>query len=208
MVLNMTILIAWTIVAPLQWERVIVGEDMFGQPVKSRGTCYNAVKNRESAEIIFLVLLGAVNVAALLFSNYQSYRARMLPSEFNETFYLAMTNLIILEGLVIGAPILFVVGDDPTSYMLIRSLLVSIICFAVLVPMFVPKFTQAKDNKARRSVASAYSKADSNVANLTARASNLAYTDVVATGVTYGVTTFVLTENEGGAQDEAVIPID
>jgi hypothetical protein len=171
MVLNMTILITWTFVAPLRWERVIVEEDMFGQPVESRGTCYNAVSKGERKEAIFLLLLGAVNVTALLLSNYQSYRARSLPSELNETFYLAMTNLVILEGMVIGVPILFVVGDDPTSFMLIRSLLVSIICFAVLVPMFVPKFTQAKDNKAKRHVANASS--DINMAQPTARAGNL-----------------------------------
>jgi hypothetical protein len=152
MALNMIILITWTFVAPLHWERVLVEEDMFGQPVKSRGTCFNAVNNRESGEIIFLLLIGAVNVAALLFSNYQSYRARYLPSELNETAYLAMTNLVILEGLLLGAPILCVVGDDPTSFMLIRSLLVGIICFAVLLPMFVPKSTQVEDKDARRRV--------------------------------------------------------
>ncbi len=108
-------------------------------------------------EMIFLFSLGAVNVAALLFSNYQSYRARSLPSEFNETFYLAMTNLIILERLFLGSPILFIVGDDQTSFMLIRSLLVSIICLAVLVPMFVPKFNWAKDEKLKRHVAYATS---------------------------------------------------
>jgi hypothetical protein len=148
-----------------------------------------AVDNRESAEMIFLFSLGAVNVAALLFSNYQSNRARSLPSEFNETFYLAMTNLIILEGLVLGAPILFVVGDDPPSFMLIRSLLVSTICLAVLGPIFVPKFTQAKDEKARRHVTNASSQADSNVAQLTSRSSNFACTDGVATGAAHGVTT-------------------
>jgi gamma-aminobutyric acid type B receptor len=187
-VLNMIILITWTIVAPLRWERVIMEEDMFGQPVKSRGTCILAVNNRESVEMIFLFSLGAVNVAALLCSNYQSYRARSLPSEFKETFYLAMTNLIILEGLVLGAPILFVVGDDPTSFMLIRSLLVSIICFAVLVPMFVPKFTQSKDEKAKRHVANASSDRD-NVAQPSSGASNLASIDGVTTGTgaTYGV---------------------
>jgi hypothetical protein len=139
-VLNMIILITWTIVAPLRWDRVIVEEDMFGQPVESRGTCLHAVKSRENTETTFLCLLIAVNAMALLFSNYQSYRARKLPSEFNETLYLAMTNLVLLEGMVLGAPIIFLVGDDPASFMLIRSLLVSIICLAVLVPMFVPKF--------------------------------------------------------------------
>jgi hypothetical protein len=104
-----------------------------------RGYVWDAVNNHESAETTFLCLLGTVNVTALLFSNYQNYHARSLPNEFNETFYLAMTNLIILEGLVIGAPILFVVGDDPAAFMLIRSLLVTIICLAVLVPMFLPK---------------------------------------------------------------------
>jgi hypothetical protein len=161
MVLNMTILITWTIVARLRWEREIMEEDMFGQPVKSRGTCMLAVKNRETAAMIFPFSLGAVNVIALWFSNYQSYRARSLPCEFNETFYLAVTNFVMFEGMVIGAPILFVVGDDPTSFMLIRSLLVSIICFAVLLPLFVPKFTQAKDIKAKRHVANAAYEGDS-----------------------------------------------
>jgi hypothetical protein len=156
-VLNLVILITWTIVAPLQRERVIMEEDMFGQPVESRGTCLLPVNNRESTEMTFLCLLIAVNVTALFLSNYQSYRARKLPSEFNETFYLAMTNLVILEGMVLGAPILFIVGDDPASFTLIRSLLVSIICLAVLVPMFVPKFNWAKDEKLKRHVAYATS---------------------------------------------------
>jgi hypothetical protein len=71
---------------------------------------------------------------------------------YSETFYLAMTNLVILEGMVLGAPILFVVANDPTSFMLIRSLLVCIICLAVLLPMFVPNFTKTEDEKARRTV--------------------------------------------------------
>jgi hypothetical protein len=152
-VLNIVILVTWTIVAPLKWERIIEAEDMFGQPLESRGTCFSSVYYRDNtAETKFLCLLGAVNVMALLCSNYQSYRARALPSEFNETLYLAMTNLVILEGLVLGAPILSLVGSDPASFMLINSLLVSIICLAVLGPMFVPKFNKAEDEKAKRSV--------------------------------------------------------
>jgi hypothetical protein len=152
-VLNIVILVTWTIVAPLKWERIIEAEDMFGQPLESRGTCFSSVYYRDStAETTFLCLLGAVNVMALLCSNYQSYRARALPSEYNETLYLAMTNLVILEGLVLGAPILSLVGSDPASFMLINSLLVSIICLAVLGPMFVPKFNKAEDEKAKRSV--------------------------------------------------------
>jgi hypothetical protein len=76
--------------------------------------------------------------------------------------------------------------------MLIRSLLVGIICLAVLLPIFVPKFTQAKDEKAKRHVASVYKKAD-NVAQPTPGASNLASTDGVTTGTgtTYSATTGV-----------------
>jgi hypothetical protein len=155
--LNMTILVTWTIVAPLKWERIIDEGDMFGQPIVSRGTCLRSVDDRDIAATTFLCLLGVVNVTALLLANYQSYRARALPSEFNETLFLAMTNLVILEGMVLAAPILFLVRDDPASTMLIRSLLVSMICLAVLVPMFVPKFNGTKDEKAKRHVANATS---------------------------------------------------
>jgi hypothetical protein len=131
---------------------------MFGQPVQSRGTCLTDVQNN-STETIFLSLLGLVNLSALLLSIYQSYRARKLPSEYNEAFYLLMTNLAILEGLVLGVPILFLAGNDPAAFMLIRSLLVCIICLAVLLPMFLPKFTKTEDERARRSVASRFNAA-------------------------------------------------
>jgi ABC-type branched-subunit amino acid transport system substrate-binding protein len=155
--LNMVILVTWTIVAPLQWERIIEAEDEFGQPIDSRGTCLHPLITHDITETAFQWLLLAVNVTALLLSNYQSYRARALPSEFNETSYLAMTNLVIFEGLMIGAPILFFERDDPAAYMLIQCLLASIICLAVLVPMFVPKFNGTKDEKAKRHVAYARS---------------------------------------------------
>jgi hypothetical protein len=71
--------------------------------------------------------------------------------------HLAMTNLVILEGMVLGAPILFLVGNDPASFMLTRSLLVCIICLAVLLPMFVPNFTKTSDERARRHVSSRFS---------------------------------------------------
>jgi hypothetical protein len=69
-----------------------------------------------------------------------------------------MTNLVILEGMVLGAPILFLVGNDPASFMLTRSLLVCIICLAVLLPMFVPNFTKTEDERSRRRVYSQFSK--------------------------------------------------
>jgi hypothetical protein len=131
-----------------------------------------------------MIFLTAVNVTALFLSNYQSYRARKLPSEFNETFYLAITNLVIFEKMALGVPILFVVGDDPASFMLIRSLLVSIICFAVPVPMFVPKFNGAKDKGSKRHVAYASSAAQS-----TSRGGNLG--NDISTATTNAVTTGV-----------------
>jgi gamma-aminobutyric acid type B receptor len=188
-VLNLVILITWTITAPLRWERIMVEEDMFGQPIASKGTCTLAVSNRESTEMTFLCLLVAVNVTALFLSNYQSYRARKLPSEFNETFYLAITNLVILEGMVLGAPILFIVEDDPASFIVIRSLLVSIICLAVLVPMFVPKFNGAMGGKkAKRYVANASFKDRSVSQQPTSRGGNLGG---IRTATTRAVTTDV-----------------
>jgi hypothetical protein len=90
----------------------------------------------------------------------------------------------IRNNTVLGVPILFVVGDDPASFMLIRSLLVSIICFAVPVPMFVPKFNGAKDKGSKRHVAYASSAAQS-----TSRGGNLG--NDISTATTNAVTTGV-----------------
>lgn len=141
MTLNITILTVWTVVQPLTWTRVETSNtDRFGRSTESYGTCYVF---EYASQIVFLVLLVAVNLIALLIATYQAYKARSLPlSNFNESQYIAISLASLLEAFLLAVPLFFVVLDDPSARFIVESLLVTIICLAILLPLFVPKYVK------------------------------------------------------------------
>lgn len=91
-----------------------------------------------------------VNIAALVVANYQCYKARNVPNDFNESFYIALANAAMLEAVLLGGPILLVVSEDPVANFLVRSILATIVCFTILLPVFVPKYVQSIIRNRRR----------------------------------------------------------
>lgn len=158
MVLNVTILAVWTAVAPLQRIRVSqLSFDHFGRSVESYGTCYGG--GNDTLQYVFAALILFVNVVAIVFLLYQSYRARNLPTEFNESMYVSVTTVSLLESLLLAGPLLLLVYDSPSADFMIKSVLVTIAGLAILLPMFIPKYLQRniglrkqiKEGKKRRS---------------------------------------------------------
>ncbi|CAB9517081.1 Gamma-aminobutyric acid (GABA) B receptor [Seminavis robusta] len=135
--LNLTLLVAWTFVGPLHWDRITLEEDVFGRTTKSRGTCYTFQENK--AGIVFGSLLVLVNLLAFLMAGYQSFKSRNLPTVFNESFYMTVTICIIVEAILIGLPIMVVVQANTIAFMVIGSWLVTVAALAVLIPLFWPK---------------------------------------------------------------------
>jgi hypothetical protein len=86
-----------------------------------------------------MISLAVFNFLAVVFANYESYLSRHLPSHFNESFYITLSMASILECFLIGAPILFLTGDNPTSFFVVSLMLNVFLCLAILLPMFVPK---------------------------------------------------------------------
>jgi hypothetical protein len=74
--LNALLLIVWTIVDPLRWERLAVE----GEEWKTYGTCQS-----DDTGYILMYLIVAVDVCALLLACYQAYRARNISSDFSES---------------------------------------------------------------------------------------------------------------------------
>lgn len=134
----MTFLTLWTTLAPWQWERVPgAGEDTFRRPAQSYGICTSGDKATLSK--IFGSFLAVVDFIPMILSVYQSYRSRGLPSEFNESRYLALSLASLLETFLIGLPIILMTVL-PTAVFLSRAVLLCMSCLAVLMPMFVPKW--------------------------------------------------------------------
>jgi hypothetical protein len=84
-----------------------------------------------------LLLVIIINGAAIIIANYQSYLARNLPSRWNESFYIGLTNFIILETGAVSVPV-FVWGD-PDSLFLVCCLAIFVLVMAVMLPAFLPK---------------------------------------------------------------------
>jgi 7 transmembrane sweet-taste receptor of 3 GCPR len=144
--INLTLLVAWSIVAPLTWERVPLDNfDAHGRAVESVGSCRAAYDEGETQKVVpFVVLILAVNVVALLFATYQAYLAREIPTEFFEAGYVFMSFVSLLETFIIGAPLLFIGSADPNASFMIRSILITICCLAIQLPVFVPKYNKRK----------------------------------------------------------------
>lgn len=141
---NLVILATWTIVSPLKWNRVYTSSvDVFGRPNESFGSCsYNA----DTAQKVLFTLLAIVNAVPLGFATYQAYKARRLPpSNFSESFYIAMSLASLLEAFLLATPILILVHDVPSPAFLTKALLVTIVCLAVLLPIFVPKYIRRNE---------------------------------------------------------------
>jgi hypothetical protein len=150
--INVVILTVWTSLDPLTWNQFTVLSDSFGRAVNVRYSCFEFDNGGADVSLTCLVLMVAVNLSASFLLNIESYRARNLPSEFNESKYIAISNLILLEASIVSVPILIVVREQRPVFVLVRSILNFILCIGVLLPVFLPKFTNQESNKSKRNI--------------------------------------------------------
>ena len=132
--LNIIILTLWTTLDPLTYVREdLPGTDGWNRVIATYGSCQS-----ENATP-YLVPLAVVNLSVLVLANWQAYHARMIQSEFSESKYIGIAMASLLQAMLSGIPILFVVRDSPQAYYLVLAFMIFIICTVVLIVIFVPK---------------------------------------------------------------------
>lgn len=91
MALNLIALICWTAIAPLVFNRTTKdGTDPWNRAIGSYGHCGS---EDPGASVPYLVVIRIISMSALVIASCQSYRARKIRTEFNESFYyIAMAN--------------------------------------------------------------------------------------------------------------------
>jgi hypothetical protein len=137
MMINAIVMLAWTIDAPQVWKRMqVTNYDTFGRSIETVGHCEPSNRRRST---VYLGILIAIDVSVLIFSNYQAYLARILPTEFSESNHIAIAMASMLEICLLGLPLLFLSSTDPSIDFVIRSLLASVTSLSILIPIFLPK---------------------------------------------------------------------
>ncbi|CAB9497925.1 acid type B receptor subunit 2 [Seminavis robusta] len=132
--LNIVILLCWTFVDPLTYLREPDSEtDGWHRVVSTRGRC------KSSHIEYFLVPLACVNLGVLLMANWQAYEARDIEAEFAEAKYIGITMASMLQALISGIPVMFIVYDLPQAFYMVSTLLLFVISMVILMVIFFPK---------------------------------------------------------------------
>jgi gamma-aminobutyric acid type B receptor len=140
---NVIVLLCWTFLAPLEFHRQPhSGTDNWNRVYKSfYGSCLS--KNGDS--MVYCVLLGLINVCALIIANFQAYQARHIHVEFSESQYIGMVMVCMLQAFLVGAPVLLLMQENPVSTYIVQSILIFFTAFSILVFIFVPKVLRMSD---------------------------------------------------------------
>ena len=144
---NLFVLIAWTVFAPLRYVAVTNGDrDKFDRPLSFTMTCQS--ENPNDA-IPFRVVLGALAVAVVVITGYQSYKARNTTVPYNENTHLLLGLVISSQSFIIGTPLVVAV-DDPSIQHLCTTLFVTWGCIGLLGPILGTKIGQVRQWKAEK----------------------------------------------------------
>jgi hypothetical protein len=164
---NLILLLVWTFVDPLFWER----RDL--NATESYGTC--AAETDSAAWKVILALLGALNGAALVGANVEAWKARKVDTEFGESSYIGLIMASMLQVVLVGVPLSFLVQDNPTARFFVNSSMAFVVCSSVLLLLFLPKVINTLSNQGAKKSAS---KAASDLEISQTNESNMALEDI------------------------------
>jgi len=118
LLLDVTVLTVWTLVDPLQWQRNILTTDKYQNPLTSEGYCTS------HHWMIFAGIIASLHLSLLGFASWLCYKARDIPSKFNEGKMVAIAMFSNLQIFIIGLPVLIILGSDPKSSFFVRSIII------------------------------------------------------------------------------------
>jgi len=116
--LDITILLIWTVVDPLKWERTVTSEDKFGEPLASEGIC-----NCQYWEF-WVGSIALLHGGLLAIACFFCYQARDISTKISEGKYVSMAMFSNLQIFVVGLPILIILGSDSGAGFFVRTVII------------------------------------------------------------------------------------
>ena len=96
LMLDVVILVMWTMVDPLHWERDVIQEDEFGNTLESQGYCTS--ENWR----VFLGAIIALHIGLCAVASWLCYVARMIPTKYSEHKYVTIAMISNLQIFIVG----------------------------------------------------------------------------------------------------------
>ena len=137
---NFAVLICWTIIDPLKYQREEhEGTDYWNRVISTYGSC------RSENVLAYLVPLALINFFVLVIASWQAIKARNLKSEFSEAKYVGLAVGGLFQAFLTGIPVVVVAKGQPSAYYLILTMVIFLVCEGLLILIFVPKIWLQRD---------------------------------------------------------------
>mmetsp|Transcript_26383 Transcript_26383/g.42761 ORF Transcript_26383/g.42761 Transcript_26383/m.42761 type:complete len:776 (+) Transcript_26383:5205-7532(+) len=133
MAIDGAVIMAWQVNDPLKFKRTVIQTDVNGYPVSSVGFC----ESENSTPYVCLIFL--LHLATLLYGCFLCYVTSGYGSVFSEAKYVSVSMVSSMQVLLLGAPVLFIVSDQPVANMFLRAGIVALNDFGILCFIFLPK---------------------------------------------------------------------
>ena len=143
-VANFILLLLWTFIAPLEWTRVEKdATDNFDRATESIANCAAS-----GLSLTFAIIVLVVNMGFLILGTFWAYKSRNITTEYDESMYIGLCIVAVLQTWTIGLPILVVVRDNPSVSFYVQSGLVFVTSLAVIGFTFFPKVFAVRKDRA------------------------------------------------------------
>ena len=149
MAMNIIVLTSWTAISPLTYQRMdSPGTDDWNRVISVYGVCTTTSATRGAKAFFpYLIALLVINLGLLVIANLQSYQARTIQTEYNESKYITIIMASMLQAVALGVPCICLLWNIPRAYYTVLVMVIFCICSVVLGFMFVPKILHARDWK-------------------------------------------------------------
>lgn len=128
-----TILLLWSLISPLVWERQVILGDEYGLTLVSSGRCVS------DQSLVFLLTFFAFNLFILFYALVLCYLTRTYPSEFAESRWITACVVSYLQILLLAVPILAIVEGNNNIAFFGRAAIVFLMSMSASLLVFGPK---------------------------------------------------------------------
>mmetsp|Transcript_39979 Transcript_39979/g.45097 ORF Transcript_39979/g.45097 Transcript_39979/m.45097 type:complete len:686 (+) Transcript_39979:188-2245(+) len=127
---DVIICFVWTLIDPMQWTREVLTRDKFEVPLSSQGYCSSTYWNE------FTITICCWHFLLLGMALYLCYVSRNISSQYAEVKPLALVMVSQFQIFLISIPVLIIVRNNPASSFFVRSVVIWLNDFGVILIIF------------------------------------------------------------------------